>query len=284
MKDERQTEIDNLKNNLSQIVGKETKQPMHMGLILGPREAGKTSLLNQTNLQHIQTISRRGTECNSWSNKQAIFVEVPDTIVASDKILPPYIKTLIKYCKTKQLDSLSVCMNIYDSMIQKPMLFIQELIAIRKRLICITKLVGKTRLFIIFTHMDRVAGFCHSFEEVEDAYGYSFTPYPNHESLMKQNDIQYRELVKHLHLTLIKRLHETKDELTRYLIREFPIQMESLNNMVRACIKYLAHDTLVTSSVFFTSAQQGNTAHDRLSENITQTYALAISSGCTTKL
>lgn len=278
MTDDTQIELDNLKNNLSQITLNEKKGPIHLGLILGPKESGKTSLLNQTPLQHTQTTSRSGTECNTWSNKNSLFIELPETIVGHDKIIPAYLKIITRHCRKKHLDSLSVCLNIYDSMMQKPMLFVQQLIAIRKRLAFITKIVGKTRLFIIFTHMDKVAGFCHSFEEVDDAYGYSFTRYPNHESLLKQNDKQYRELVKHLHLTLIKRLHETKDELTRYLIREFPIQMESLNNMVRACIKHLAHDNLIMSSVFFTSAQQGNAAHDRLSANITQTYALAISS------
>jgi intracellular multiplication protein IcmF len=278
MKDKTCSEVENLKNNLAQLSINEKKHPLHVGLLLGPHDAGKTSLMGQTDLIFTQTISTQGIECNTWSNKDAIFIEAPESVVLDDERLTQYIKTIIKFRRKKCLDSINLCLNVHDSMLQAPIAFIQQLIGIKKRLAVITKITGKTRLFIIFTHMDKIAGFCHSFQEIDDAYGYNFSPCPNKESLIKQNDKHYTALVKNLHLTLIPRLHDTKDGLTRYLIREFPLQMESLSNMIRACINQTFDEKLNISGIFFTSAKQGNSAHDRLSANITNTYALSVSS------
>ncbi len=266
--------ITNLINNLKQH-SKNTNNS-HLGLIFGPASSGKTTLFNRSSLEHVETITETNNTCHTWYNNQAVFLEINETMLSEQLKLQRYIKTFRKFYKRHSIDSITICINIFDSLILKPRELLDQLKKIKDKIHSLQKLLKGANLFICFTQLDKIAGFCHSFSDVNCAWGYSFQHYPNIESLIKQQDEKYQKLLSTLHETIIERVHHTKDALTRYLIREFPIQMESISNMVRACVKHLTQDQLNTSAVFFTAATQGNQAYDRLSQNITQTFSLTI--------
>lgn len=250
----------------------------HLGLIVGPANTGKTHFFNQTALELNQTLIGPNLELNIWSSLNAVFIELPKEVLVKGPLQHAFLKHLKKLRRNKGLDSLLVFMDIYQAIQEPPKQFVEFLKSLQQQLTFLIKPFKNTpRLHLIFTHLDKIAGFCHSFEKTADAWGYHFSPYLNHASLLKQNTQSYGALLKNLHHTLIPKLHQAKDELSRYLIREFPLQMESMANMIKACVKHLFLNQAVTSGVYFTSATQGNFAHDRLSTNIAQTYELVIS-------
>lgn len=262
-----------LKANLYQI-----PQLKHQfNLVIGSDNAGKSSLFSASKLKMIQTITNDDLEINSWHDDESIFLELPQKIIQSKTLLKSFLKQIKKYRRKPSIDSVLMCIDIYNAMQEAPKPFVKYLQNLAKELTCLNDYYKqKVALHLIFTHMDKVAGFCHSFDDSTGPWGYLFKPYINHASLLKQNSKNHESLLKNLHSSLLLKLHSTEDKLTRYLIREFPLQMESIGNLVNACVNHLSVDSSNTMGVYFTCAYQSNSAHDRLTANISQTYSLSL--------
>lgn len=262
-----------LKANLEQI-----PQLKHQfNLILGSDCVGKSSLFNASQLDIIQTTTNGDIEINSWHDEEAVFLELPEKILSSPPLLKVFLKQIKKYTRTKNINGIILCLDIYSAMQESPKAFVLYLKNWASNLTTITKTYSQLiPLHLVFTHMDKVAGFCHSFDESHGPWGYLFSPYINHASLLKQNSNNNDLLLKNLHGSLLVKLHKTEDKLTRYLIREFPLQMESIGNLVNACVNHLSIESFQTMGVYFTCAKQSNSAHDRLTTNISETYSLSL--------
>lgn len=263
-----------LKNNICQIPNRKSKS--HLYFLIGNDSSGKTKLLNQTQLSQIQTISSDQSEINTWYDGDSIYLELPPVFFSSSSLMQNTIKQL-KRLRVKHLNGLIVCINIYDAIQQKPKDFV---IFLKKTASHISKLCyqykQKPRLHLAFTHMDKIAGFCHTFKKPDQPWGYNFKSYVNHASLLRQNSNLYQDLLKTLHQQLLEKIHFNDDKLSRYLIREFPLQMESMGNLVNACVNHLAVENVIFSDIFFTSSKQDNSALDRLTTNISDTYNLRL--------
>lgn len=269
--------IEALTANLQQVPKHAAFSARKIHFITGSQNAGKTLFMMHSGFQHIQTLTNEGVEINSWHDKQNVFLELPESIKKSTTLYPKIYKALAKSLKQKQLASLTVCFNIYDAMQQPPKPFVRYLKQFATFLFKLTQpLKHKVNLNLLFSHMDKIAGFSHSFEDPTEPWGYSFKPYINHASLLKQNSTQFEQLLKNLHNQLIEKLHRTDDKLTKYLIREFPLQMESVGNLVKACVNHTDIPSARHSHVLFCSSKQSNSATDRLTTNISQTYNLAV--------
>lgn len=267
-----------IKANINQLPASESIKKRKLLFITGSDDAGKTKGFNSSQLTHIQTLTNDEIEINSWYDNQSCFIEVPEKILQAPSLLKVFIKQVKSQKQLQALSDLIVCLNIFTAMQQAPKPFVQYL---KKFAGFITMLCGfypkqRLPLHFMFTHMDKVAGFCHSFDDVKGPWGYIFKPYINHASLLKQNSNNNEILLKNLHSELLLKLHDTQDKLTRYLIREFPLQMESIGNLVNACVNHLSISQTQASGVYFTCALQSNSAHDRLTSNISDTYQLSL--------
>ncbi len=266
--------LESLKNNLRQLPA---QRQQNLGILIGPMNSGKTAFLDQSELTANLTSFDNDNECNSWYDDNATFVEIPEFVQKDKTVLKQALKIIYKITKKKHLDMIVACFNVYDCMKESPRQLVNYLKLFQQTAEYIAKHSKVAPwISIVFTHMDKIAGFCHSFDDSTEVWGYELQPYPNVESLIKQNSQKYSELLSELHTSLIPKLHHTQDNLSRYLIREFPLQMESLSNMIKACVKHMHCDNAKVSGVFFVSASQGNTAHDRLSANINRSYELTV--------
>lgn len=279
IKEQKKDLITSLNANIEQIPKLKNYKTRQLHLIVGSANTGKTSLLNKTALNHIQTISDQNLEINSWYDEQSIFIEPPEVTKLSKQLITSALKQLTKSTRQKKLNSLIVCLNIFSAMQQPPKQFIAYLKNIAISLQQIAEFYQSSpRLHIIFTHMDYISGFCHFFDDTTaEPWGYSFKNYINHVSLLKQNTSAFKQLLKNLHTVLLHKIHHTDDKLSRYLIREFPLQIESIGNLVNACVNHLSTASSITSNVFFCCSQQNNSTFDRLTSNISQTYSLRLS-------
>lgn len=269
--------IQTLKENLNQLPPLKDQKQRKIHLLMGNVDSGKTALLDAIALESIQTLTENEVELNTWYDDKAVYIEVPEAIKRSTKLVEAFTKQIKKWHKQTYIDSILLCINTYKGLSQTPKAFVLFLKKTAKQVELIShQFKQKPRLNLCFTHMDKIAGFCHFFTDPKPAWGYNFKNYTNHTSLLKQNAKLYDQLLKNLHSQLLDRLHATQDKLTRYLIREFPLQMESIGNLVNACVNHLTIETITTTAIYFSCAKQANSAHDRLSATISESYSLKL--------
>lgn len=258
-------------------------------LVIGTPNSGKTAFLQQAELNVIQETSEENTDCSTWFSSDGVFIELPSLSlenIEENASLDPFIQAIKTHRRKKPFDNILLMINMY-SFIQEYDRYMLYLEALKEQLQKLLNpyLTERINLYIVFTHMDKVAGFCDFFTEFSaqqttQALGYIFEDYQSKTKLMEQHEKKYDRFLGRLHENLVTLLHKTRHNLTRYLIREFPQQLDSLRNMIRSSISYLAdvnEPLLKIKGVFFSSACQSGVCVDRISIPVSQSYQLTLS-------
>lgn len=254
-------------------------------LVIGTTHSGKTSLLQQAELNVLQGQIEDSTECSTWFNQEGVFIELPTLSLQhpeDNHIIHDFIRTIKTFRRKKPFDNILLTINLYTCM-QEYNQYIHYLELLKEQLLDVlgNYCTSQTTLTIIFTHMDKVAGFCDFFssfteQHTTSALGYLVDDYSSPKKLMEQHEKKYDRLLSRLHEHLIVLLHKTRNNLTRYLIREFPQQLDSLRNIVRSTLFSLSDTPLKIKGVFFTSARQSGVSVDRLTTPISESYHLTL--------
>lgn len=262
-------------------------------LVIGTSHSGKTAFLQQTELNLIQGSFEDNTGCNTWFSQEGVFIELPsvslenaDTEEADNNyLIQHFLQTIKTHRHKKPFDNILLTINLV-AFIHDYDRYMQYLENLKKQLktILTPYLSNETGIYIVFTHMDRVAGFCDFFSDFSSqhqtqALGYLLEDYSSKKKLIEQHEKKYDRLLSRLHENLVTLLHKTRNNLTRYLIREFPQQLESLRNMVRSSLSLtadIAAANLKVKGIFFTSACQSGLCIDRITLPISQAYQLSL--------
>lgn len=262
-------------------------------LVIGTAHSGKSAFLQQTELNMIQGTSEDNSTCNTWFSQEGVFIELPSItldnmdIEASENnyLIQNFLQMLKTHRSKKPFDNILLTINLV-AFIHEYDRYVQYLENLKKQLQILLSpyLSNETGIYIVFTHMDRIAGFCDFFSEFSSQYqhqalGYLLEDYSSKKKLMEQHEKKYDRLLNRLHENLVALLHKTRNNLTRYLIREFPQQLESLRNMIRSSLSLTAdiHEpTLKVKGLFFTSACQSGLCIDRITLPISQSYQLTL--------
>lgn len=265
-------------------------------LVIGTTHSGKTSFLQQAELNSIQGQSEDNSGCNTWFNQEGVFIELPTLSLenieagsientAHNLLVQDYLQIIKTRRHKKPFDNILLTINLV-AFIHDHNQYMRYLENLKELLQKILKpyLAKETGIYLVFTHMDRIAGFCDFFSEFSaqhqtQALGYLLEDYSSKKKLMEQNEKKYDRLLSRLHENLVTLLHKTRNNLTRYLIREFPQQLESLRNMIRSSLSLTAEingSTLKVKGIFFTSAYQSGLCIDRITLPISQSYQLTL--------
>ena len=135
--------------------------------------------------------------------------------------------------------------------------------------------------YIIITKMDNVAGFCEFFhhdlrQDHEGMLEVFYNPHTPHSTAIKEFEKSYSQLLQQLDQQVFKKVHSIRSTIKRTLIREFPLQMQSLFPALRRLLQQLQLLESNLGALYFTSAQQGGKSFDRLSARINHEYALSL--------
>ncbi len=262
-------------------------------LVIGTAHSGKTAFLQQAELNVIQGISEDNTGCNTWFSQEGVFIELPSLSLGNIEVgnientllLQDFLQTIKTRRHKRPFDNILLTINLMAFMHEYDQ-YIQYLEALKEQLQKILNpfITQEVGIYIVFTHMDRIAGFCDFFSEFStqqqtQALGYLLEDYSSKKKLIEQHEKKYDRLLSRLHENLITLLHKTRNNLTRYLIREFPQQLESLRNMIRSSLSSTAdinESTLKVKGLFFTSACQSGLCIDRITLPISQSYQLTL--------
>ena len=242
-------------------------------LITGEKNSGKTSLMNQTSLKLRQHISQCDEQTNIWFNDAAIVIELPDSIYQLERrILIQLIKS-ITTSHTKLIVSGIITCIAYDERFSHQNMTLSKVVA---------KQVGLSLYHhIVFTKCDRVTGFCEFFDDLHEselntALGFDVPNRLNADSLAKYSKNKLKDLVDMLSSQVIKKLHKSRNTLKKCLIREFPIQLDYLNQSIPELIKNIQQETIAISGLYFTTAIQGGVVSDGINKSIEHACSLSL--------
>jgi intracellular multiplication protein IcmF len=279
--------MDNLINALSSSIKKlaselkSLNEALSFTLIIGQSKQGKSTILRQSNLQHVSVDSEHSVEV--YYNQEGIILEFSDVwLNENNSLLQTVIKKLNRCHSSLSITGVLLCIDINEFLNTDPTSS-SEYLQYNNQLLSRIGLAldNKTNLGLLFTKLDSLAGFSEFYqnEHVSDLskpLGFSVISTDNQKSLLPQFKRQFSQLLELLEQQVLNKIHPVRSSVKRTLIREFPLQVASLNQPIQSLIQALPLQLFHLQALYFTSAEQGGLSHDRLTKKIKHEYALSI--------
>lgn len=268
---------------LKKIIGqlKPQQQAVSFSLLTGKTNQGKTTLLRQSQYEHITVHAERGADI--YYNQDSVILELGESWLNESKNLLQYtLKQLNKCHRTIKITGIILCIDINELFITEPLLIVEQSKIHAQFLerfgLSLGYLVDTT---IIFTKLDVVAGFCEFFQqdhetELRKPLGFSLHEAGRPGKLTETYKVQFDHFIEVLGQQVINKIHPARSSLKRTLIREFPLQLACLNVPIQSLIKNVSPQLFRLTALYFTSAEQGTMSQDRLNKKIQHEYGLMI--------
>lgn len=251
--------------------------PWH--LLIGPPGAGKTSLLSQGGAHFIlrkhetdKTIAS-GPEksVDWWLTRDCCLIDIPGNYLFPTKKQPyqsagwRFLLRLIRYWRGKQGISSIILLLPLPTLLQKSPGQLESLI----KLLTI-RLHELQKIFphaipcqLIITKCDQLTGFNAFFadtseEESAELWGITIPDNQTGTSAVTLFNTRFDRMLARLNQQLLTRLHHEHDTTTKFLIKEFPLELEKLRPLLNQLITSFNSTPHMTSisNIFFTSACQ----------------------------
>ncbi len=245
-------------------------------LLIGPQNAGKTTLLAQSTVNFILEKQFKDTpakippsdHCNWWATREAVFVDTPGhyfTLSDKAKINTHLWDTLLNLIKTSrtriQLKGVVIAFNLPQVMNSTSDVKQKMIADLKKRSSELFNYFGKNlNIHLIITKCDLLPGFTEFFsessiDEMAQAWGFTIPPPSIHQTTLDIFHLRFNALVKRLNKQLITRLHHERNEEVRPLIKDFPLHVERLKESLSQLMKMLLPQ-ICLQSVYLTSGTQ----------------------------
>ena len=247
-------------------------------LLIGPKNAGKTTLLTNAELKFIlekksknKNITPTTNKYDWWSTKRAVVIDTPGKYFTSsgqqNKNAPQkiFLKLLKKYRRKKHLQGVVIVLNV-DEIISGSKLAKRKLYnTILEQVENLTALFHTDMpVFLVFNKCDFVTGFREFFgdlgkDERQQIWGISLQEKKNNYNIADNFDEEFNKLIRRLNDQLIWRLQHEHNADKRALINEFPLQAlrlrPHLNQLLDNTFRSL-ETTPKLDGIFFTAATQ----------------------------
>src|SRR3990167_887916 len=254
-------------------------------LLIGPANAGKTTLLANSNINFILSKQvKQGSAitssdaCDWWVTRDLVMVDVPGFYFATRKKPTPKNQpstasflwnTLLNLihaapCK-EQLNGIVIALHLPELM-KKPTrqersILIQDL---KKQILELRAKFGPHLPFhLVITKCDLLPGFAEFFsesggDELSQSWGITLPALQPQEKLLDVFIHRFNALIKRLNKQLIWRLHQERNSTMRPYIKDFPLHVERLKESIANILKGLLIPDLCLQGVYLTSATQIN--------------------------
>lgn len=270
---------DALKKTISQL--KPQQQALSFLLLAGKSQQGKTTLLRQSQLEHVTITSENGADI--YYNQHGIILELSESWLNQSNNLLQYTLKQINRCHhTVKISGIILCVDI-NTLLQTDPLHIAKQNQAHAQLI---ERFGVSIGYpldaaILFTKLDTLAGFCDFFQyehasDLEKPFGFSVPPPTPQKKLVDQYRTEFNRFIETLGQQVLNKIHPARSGIKRTLIREFPLQLASLHPLIQPLIKCISPRLFHLQALYFTSAEQGGISLDRLNKKIQHEYALTV--------
>lgn len=242
-------------------------------LIIGPNNAGKTTLLAKANVNYILTkqftndIINPSDACDWWITRDLVFVDVPGTYLKGNNnvLWNHFINLIKKQNNARSLGAVVMALPLPELIKQKNSQQKKQIVVDLKHKISQLReqFAKNLPVYIVITKCDLLPGFLEFFnessnEEIAQAWGITFPTCKSNENLLEILTQRFNVLIKRLNNQLIWRLHQERNPSTRPLIKDFPLQIERLKESLCNFLKALSVKDLHLQGVYLTSAIQSH--------------------------
>ncbi len=260
-------------------------------MMIGPSGSGKTSILRNHDLQHqhVDQHLQDNHLCNWRIVEETVFIDTNGQVFLQDQELNKtlwleLISLLKNHRRRKPIDAIIITVSLYDLFCSNDKKITQLTASLKAQLFLLSKQI-KTPfpVFILFNKADRVLGFTEFFgdlssEERQQVFGIHFDNLTT-SALSHYFDEEFDRLLQPLNERVIWRLHQERSQENRVLIKDFPLQLETLKSMLNDFITSFANDFLLSDNirlqgVYFTSAIQKGLPFDGLIKKFKSAFAL----------
>lgn len=268
-------------------------------LILGFHQTGKTSLLSHANLNFILSKKKhqdkqRATHCEWWATQEAVFLDVNNSYTLQSrssrrlrKLWFDFLEQLKKVRPQQLFEGVIFTIDVEKLSTTHRNERHAYFHSIRGRLKDLILYSPQAfPLYIVITKMDKLAGFNEFFDnlsqdDLQQLWGINFnSPQIQTVQVLADNfDLEFDKLLGRLNQRLFHRLHFERNLDKRAMIKDFPLQVESIKKPLAAFLQNIADIVLATKScqlrgIYFCSAQPQENAIDRLQQPLSHTFSL----------
>lgn len=254
-------------------------------LLIGPKNSGKTTLLANSNINFI--LSKHFSQevlkaipssefCDWWATRDLVLVDIPSTYIQSkeksNKTSPRgslhnilwynLLNLIFTHRKTSALNGIVIALNLPELLQQNNSQQRSILSDIKLRITEIREKFHKNLpCYFIITKCDLLPGFIEFFsesssDELAQLWGVTLPALRANEKLSDVLTHRFNALINRLNKQLIWRLHQERNPQARTLIKDFPLQMERMKDLLVQFTKALGIRDLFLNGVYFTSAIQ----------------------------
>ncbi|MHB1220911.1 MAG: type VI secretion protein IcmF/TssM N-terminal domain-containing protein, partial [Gammaproteobacteria bacterium] len=254
-------------------------------LLIGPNDAGKTSLLANADVHYVLQRQLKPDEdpqhlnpseqCDWWVTKDACLIDVPGKYISppnnqhqatSHGIFWRFFLQLIKKQRGKHgIDGIILAMPLAEIMKEgnskKQQAAFQHLLSRIYELQ--RQFPAAIPCYLVITKCDLLSGFSEFFaeagkEEINQPWGFSLPISKNLSKLDMLCVQRFNALIKKINQQLLWRLHQERNPMARPYIKDFPLQIEKLKEFTLDLIKKLSSANALPAlqGVYLTSALQ----------------------------
>lgn len=260
---------------------KRTHNSLSFLLLIGKSKQGKTTLLQQGKLIHYPIDAE--VQANCFYNQYGIILELGENWLANNKHLLGYsLKQLNNSHYCTKISGIILCIDSQELLLTDPTYLLEKCKANAQLLERFGRsLAYKVPAAIFFSKLDALAGFCEFFQtetaqDILRPLGFSLNTNAGKAGIIDHYRQQFDNMLALLNQQVINKLHPARSSVRRNLIREFPIQLSSLQIPALSIIQNLSPGFISLQAMYFTSAEQGGLNINILNKKMQDRYALTI--------
>lgn len=254
-------------------------------LLIGPNDAGKTSLLANADVHYVLQRQLKPNEdpenlkpseqCDWWVTKDACLVDVPGKYISlpsnqhqatNHGIFWRFFLQVIKKQRGKHgVNGIILALPLAEMMKEgnskRQQASFQHLLSRIYELQ--RQFSGPIPCYLVITKCDLLSGFAEFFaeagkEEINQPWGFSLPASKNPSKLDMLCVQRFNALIKKINQQLLWRLHQERNPMARPYIKDFPLQIEKLKEFTLDFIKKLSSANALPAlqGVYLTSALQ----------------------------
>ncbi len=262
-------------------------------LLVGPGNAGKTTLLTESDVHFIlqkrvnKTDIKPTDHCDWWVTREATIIDVPSKYLSlnnnnkthepSHDLWQAFPRLIKKYRGKRGLDGVILTLPLPEIMksgdSKKYSFLLAQLFSRLQELQSV--MTTPLTYYLIITKCDKLPGFSEFFsestsEEVTQSWGITLHNAKSDDKNIEIIQQQFNALIKKLNQQLLFRLHHERNPMLRPLIKDFPLQIERLKEYVIDFTKKLQgeHLTPALRGIYLTSALQETEAEHAVIEEV----------------
>lgn len=270
---------DALKKIILQL--KPQHHPLSFLLVTGKANQGKSTLLRQSHFEHYKVDAERCADI--YFNQHGVMVELGESWLNQSNTLLQYtLKQLNRCHRSLKISGIILCVDINELLISEPVKFAENSKAHAHLLGRFgVSLNYRVDAAVLFTKLDALAGFCEFFQndhasDLQKPLGFSLDWKHQQGKFLSNYASKFDSFIEVLGQQVIHKIHPARSSIKRTLIREFPLQLASLNKAIQSLVKSLSPQLVNLRAIYFSSGEQGGISTDCLNKKIQSEYTLTV--------